>query len=111
MGIPMSVAVVDDSGILVAFARMNGAAFASVDLAIDKAYSAAGFGYSTEEFFGFIEHDPSLLHGLTTHGRLALFAGAAPIVVDGSVVGAVGVSGGRGPDDVEVVQSALGAVA
>jgi uncharacterized protein GlcG (DUF336 family) len=110
MGIPMSIAVVDQGGALVAFARMDGAAFASVDLAIDKAHSAAGFGYSTEGFFELIKDDPSLLHGLTAHGRLALFAGGAPIVVESALVGAVGVSGGRGVDDVEVIQAALGAL-
>lgn len=106
LGIPMSVAVVDDGGTLASFARMDGAALASVELAIDKAYTAAGFGFSTDEFFGFIEQDTSLLHGLTAHGRLALFAGAAPIVVGDASVGAVGVSGGRGPDDVAVVEAA-----
>jgi uncharacterized protein GlcG (DUF336 family) len=111
MKIPISVAVVDDGGHLLAFTRMDGAAFASVDLAIDKARTAAGFGYSTGDFFELIKGDESLLHGLTAHGELALFAGAAPIVRDGAVLGAIGVSGGRGVDDVEVVQAALNAVA
>jgi uncharacterized protein GlcG (DUF336 family) len=110
MDIPMSIAVVDDGGYLIAFVRMDGAAFASVELAIDKAHTAAGFGFPTEDFFAMIKDDPSLLHGLTTHGRIALFAGAAPIRMNDSVVGAVGVSGGRGVDDVEVVTAALAAL-
>ncbi|HTX07427.1 MAG TPA: heme-binding protein [Solirubrobacteraceae bacterium] len=110
MGIPVSIAVVDHGGALLSFVRMDGAAFASVELAIDKAHSAAGFGYPTEDFFALIKDDVSLLHGLTTHGRLALFAGGAPIMVDGAVAGALGVSGGRGVDDVEVVKAGLGAL-
>jgi len=110
IGIPMSIAVVDQGGALIVFVRMDGAAFASVELAIDKAHSAAGFGYPTEDFFTLIKDDLSLLHGLTTHGRLALFAGGAPIVVQDAVVGALGVSGGRSVDDVEVVKAGLGAL-
>lgn len=110
MNAAMSIAVVDDGGHLKAFVRMDGASFGSAEIAVNKAYSAVAFGFSTEEFFDMIKGDLSLLHGLPSHGRMALYAGGIPLKVEGVVVGGIGVSGGRPVDDVEVANAGVEAV-
>src|ERR1035437_7144637 len=63
MGHPFVIAVVDDSGVLKAFSRMDGAALLSVQIAQDKAYTAAGFGLSTDAWHDFVKEDPPLARG------------------------------------------------
>ena len=57
MGHPFVIAVVDDSGVLKAFSRMDGAALLSVQIAQDKAYTAVGFGLSTDAWHDFVKDD------------------------------------------------------
>ncbi len=83
----------------------------SVDLAIDKAYTAAAFGMPTHAWFEFIKDDPPLLHGIVKTPRLIVFGGGYPIEIDGAVVGAIGVSGGHYSQDMEVAQAGLAALA
>ena len=111
MGVPMVVAVVDESGVLKAFTRMDGAPILSVDLAKDKAYTAAAYGLATHVWFDFIKDDPPLLHGIVKTPRLIVFGGGYPIQVDGAVVGAIGVSGGHYKQDMEVAEAGLAALA
>jgi uncharacterized protein GlcG (DUF336 family) len=111
MGVPMVIAVVDESGVLKAFTRMDGAPLLSVDLAIDKAYTAAAFGMPTHAWFEFIKDDPPLLHGIVKTPRLIVFGGGYPIEIDGAVAGAIGVSGGHYSQDMEVAQAGLAALA
>lgn len=112
LGVPMVIAVVDESGILKAFGRMDGAALLSVDIAKDKAYSAAAFGISTDAWFDFIKNDPPLLHGIIKTPRLTVFGGGYPITdVSGAVVGAIGVSGGHYEQDMVVAQAGVAAFA
>jgi uncharacterized protein GlcG (DUF336 family) len=106
----MVVAVVDASGVLKAFARMDGAPLLSVDIAQNKAYSAASFGMPTDQWYEFIKDDPPLLHGIVHTPRLTVFGGGSPIFVDGALVGGVGASGGHYSDDMEVTQAALAAL-
>jgi uncharacterized protein GlcG (DUF336 family) len=93
MGRAMAIAVVDDSGVLKAFSRMDGAPLLAV--AQDKAYTAAGFGLSTDGWFEFIKDDPPLAVGAAPGiDRLVVFGGGYPIQVDGTTVGGIGASGG-----------------
>lgn len=102
------VAVVDESGVLKAFSRMDGAPLLSVQIAQDKAYTAAGFGISTDGWHDFIKDDPPLAAGAPTGiDRLVVFGGGYPITVDDRVVGGIGVSGGHYTQDMEVAQAAL----
>src|SRR5919197_1691541 len=95
LGQPFVIAVVDDDGVLKAFSRMDGAPLLSVQVAQDKAYTAVGFGMPTHGWHDFIKDDPPLADGATTGiDRLVIFGGGYPIMVDGQVVGAIGVSGG-----------------
>jgi uncharacterized protein GlcG (DUF336 family) len=90
---PVSVAVVDAGGTLVAFERMDGAPGFSAQLAITKAVSSVTFGRTTAEFEEAISDRPVFAVGLLRQGGWYAGRGGAPIVVDGQVVGAVGVSG------------------
>ena len=110
IGVPMVIAVVDESGVLKAFSRMDGAALLSVDLAQDKAYTAVSFGISTDAWFDFIKNDPPLLHGIVKTPRLVVFGGGYPIKIDGAIVGGIGVSGGHYEQDMKVAQAALAAL-
>jgi uncharacterized protein GlcG (DUF336 family) len=111
LGTPMVIAVCDESGVLKAFSRMDGAALLSVQVAQDKAYTAVGFGMSTDAWHDFIKDDPPLSTGAVGGiDRLVVFGGGFPIKVGDRVVGAVGVSGGHYSQDMEVAQAGLGAV-
>jgi uncharacterized protein GlcG (DUF336 family) len=111
MGHPFVIAVVDESGVLKALSRMDGAPLISLQVAQDKAYTAAGFGIPTNGWHEFIKDDPPLAAGAVGGiDRLVIFGGGYPVSVDGQVVGAVGVSGGHYSQDMEVAQAALAAV-
>ena len=111
IGTPMCIAVCDESGVLKAFSRMDGAALLSVKIAQDKAYTAVGFGMPPEAWHDFIKDDPPLAAGAVGGiDRLVVFGGGYPIKLGGAVVGAIGVSGGHYSQDMEVAQAGLGAV-
>src|ERR1700693_5174054 len=84
LGFTENVAILDDGGNLKAFSRMDGAPIPSIEIAQNKAYTAL-FGVSTEEFFNFIQGDPSLLAGIPTLARVAAWGGGFPIKVNGEV--------------------------
>lgn len=106
-GKAMVIAVVDQSGVLKAFHRMDGAPLLSVQLAQDKAYSAAAFGIPTDQWYEFIKNDAPLLHGIVHTPRLTVFGGGFPILDGGAVVGGIGVSGGHYSEDMDVAKAAL----
>ena len=111
IGHPMVIAIVDEAGVLKAFSRMDGAALLSVQVAQDKAYTAAGFGLSTDAWHDFIKNDPPLAAGATGGiDRLVIFGGGYPIKVGEQIVGAIGVSGGHYSQDMEVAQAGLAAL-
>jgi uncharacterized protein GlcG (DUF336 family) len=108
LGTPMVIAIVDESGVLKSLSRMDGAALLSVQIAQDKAYTAAGFGLSTDQWHDFIKNDPPLAAGATAGiSRLVIFGGGYPIKVDDRIVGAIGVSGGHYSQDMQVAQAGL----
>jgi uncharacterized protein GlcG (DUF336 family) len=111
MGHPFVIAVVDDSGVLKAFSRMDGAALLSVQIAQDKAYTAAGFGLSTDGWHEFVKDDPPLALGAAAGiDRLIVFGGGFPIMIDGRIVGAIGVSGGHYTQDMDVAKAGLAVI-
>jgi len=111
MGHPFVIAIVDESGVLKAFSRMDGAALLSVQVAQDKAYTAIGFGMSTDAWHEFVKDDPPLAMGAATGiDRLIVFGGGYPITIGGAVVGGIGVSGGHYSQDMEVAKAGLSAV-
>src|SRR6476660_5932850 len=111
IGVSENVAVLDDGGNLKAFHRMDGAPVLSIEIAQNKAYTAL-FGVSTQEFFDFIQRDPSLLAGIPTLARVAAWGGGFPIKVRGEVVGAIGLSGAPTvQNDVDCARAALALIA
>jgi len=80
------------------------------DCAQYKAYTAL-FGVPTQDFFDFIERDPSLLAGIPTLARVAAYGGGFPIKVNGEIVEAIGLSGGPTvQNDVDCARAALALV-
>jgi uncharacterized protein GlcG (DUF336 family) len=108
MGHAFVIAIVDESGVLKALSRMDGAPLLSVQVAQDKAYTAAGFGLATDAWHEFIKNDPPLAAGAPSGiDRLVVFGGGYPLKIGDQVVGAIGVSGGHYSQDMEVAQAAL----
>ena len=108
IGVPMVIAICDESGVLKAFSRMDGAALLSVQIAQDKAYTSIGFGMSTDKWYDFIKDDAPLAAGAPSGiDRLIVFGGGYPITKDGQIIGGIGVSGGHYTQDMEVAQAGL----
>ena len=107
LGVSENVAILDDGGNLKAFSRMDGAPVPTIEMAQNKAYTAL-LGVSTQDFFNFIQGDPSLLAGIPSLSRVAAWGGGFPTKVDGEVVGASGVSGAPTvQNDVDCARAAL----
>jgi uncharacterized protein GlcG (DUF336 family) len=108
LGKSVSIAVVDDGGFLIAFGRADTASASSVQIAIDKAYTAAVTRIATHIWQETVENDLPLRYGAAVGvDRLITFGGGQPIVVDGAVVGAIGSSGGHWTGDTEITSAAL----
>ena len=110
IGQPMNVAVVDAGTNLTAFARMDGAWLGSIDIAINKAFTAKAFDISTLEL-GRNSQPGNQFYGIhvSNRSRVMIFAGGIPIEVNGQIMGAVGVSGGSGEQDQAVAEAAAAA--
>ena len=83
------------------FRRTDGAPKLSIRIAEDKAFTSASYGLATRIWCELIADDPPLLHGIIHTPRPIVFGGGFPIVLDGDVVGAIGVSGGHYKQDME----------
>lgn len=110
LSIPSNVAVLDAGVNLKAFSRMDGALLGSIDIAIGKARTSALFQMNSEELFGFAQPGGTSFGLENTNGGLVVFAGGRPLVVDGEVVGAVGVSGGTVAQDDAIARAAADAL-
>ena len=109
--IRINVAVVDAGGNLAGFLRMPGAFLHSIDIAIDKAYTAAGFGLPTSAWAGALEsHSAAVREGLPRRPRMVCFGGGLPIRYEGRVVGGIGVSGGSEDEDEACARAGLTAI-
>lgn len=96
----VSAAVVDAGGHLVAFRRMDGAEFAGATIAVDKAYTAAGNRIATLDLREQVAPNGDLAgYFAASGGRFIAFGGGVPLWYDGTVAGAVGVSGASGEQD------------
>ena len=106
IGQPMNIAVVDAGGNLITHVRMDGAWLGSIDISINKAYTARAFDIATKDlavhsqsggqFFG--------IHA-SNNGKIMIFAGGVPLKQGDRVVGAIGVSGGSGDQDHAVAEA------
>jgi uncharacterized protein GlcG (DUF336 family) len=110
LGVPQNIAVVDAGGNLVSHIRMDGAWIGSVDISMNKAFTARAFDIATEDLADKAQPGGQF-YGIqgSNDGRVMIFAGGLPLERDGQVVGAVGVSGGTGEQDQSVAEAAAGA--
>ncbi len=105
-GKQMVIAVVDAAGNLKAYRRMDGAPSLSVDIAINKAWTAASYGFPTHGWGAFLAGDEGVRQIAHTP-RLITFGGGYPIVIDGQLAGGLGISGGHYSEDMDVAEAAL----
>lgn len=99
LGVRINVGVADTAGNLVAFLRMPGAFPQSISIAIDKAYTAGGFGFPTGDWMKVVGDNEGMKLGFSAQPRLIVFGGGLPIRVDGQLVGGIGVSGASEEQD------------
>lgn len=110
IGSPSNIAVADAGGNLIAHARMDGAQLGSIGHSVDKAHTAVLFRSATGDLAEDSRPDGQFWGmALSDGGRVLVFAGGVPVVVDGEVVGAVGVSGGSREQDTTVAEAAAAA--
>jgi uncharacterized protein GlcG (DUF336 family) len=115
IGVLETIAIVDDGGYVIALERMDGARITGPEIAIAKAFTAAGHKRSTH-LFNTEPNGPALpgneAFGIQhmLNGKFAIFVGGFPIVVDGQVIGGVGLSGGNGEQDTAAGLAALQAL-
>jgi uncharacterized protein GlcG (DUF336 family) len=108
IGIRISITIVDESGVLKAFSRMDNAPMISIGTSKKKALTAVGFGLASgSTWYNIVKDDPSLLHGVQNIDDFILLGGGLPIRVDNSLIGAIGVSGGNTKQDEECSLAAL----
>lgn len=110
IAVPQCIAVTDESGTLIAFERMDGGKVSSVSIAVDKAFTAAVARNATS-FYGEASRPDAPAWGInqTNQGRFCVIGGGLPLVVDGVVVGGIGVSSGTAAQDIEVAEAAVDA--
>ena len=111
MGIRINVAVVDAGGNLAAFLRMPGAFLHSIDIAIDKAYTAASFGLPTSQWHAALQqHSDAVREGIVRRPRFVAFGGGLPISEASQRIGGIGVSGGSEEQDEACARAGLAAI-
>ncbi len=108
IGVPMCIAITDESGNLVAFERMDGGKVTSTTIAIDKSYTASAAKRATHEY-GNVSQPGAPAYGINSAigGRLMVVGGGLPVSVDGAVVGGIGVSSGTPAQDQDVAQAGI----
>ncbi|MDB5530684.1 MAG: polymerase subunit delta [Devosia sp.] len=108
IGVPMCIAITDESGNLVAFERMDGGKVTSTTIAIDKSYTASAAKRATHEY-GAVSQPGGPAYGINSAigGRLMVVGGGLPVAVDGVVVGGIGVSSGTPAQDQDVAQAGI----
>src|ERR1700757_1880548 len=111
IGIAYNIAVVDAGGHLLAFLRQDGALIGSIDLAIDKAVTARLFDKATSDLAQLAQSGRPLF-GIqqSNAGKVVIFGGGIPVVIAGTIVGAVGASAGTVEQDIAVAEAAIAAV-
>lgn len=107
MGVPQCIAIVDDGCNLLAFARMDGARVLSITSAQRKAMTAATTGKPT----GDIHHEIEIKLAIATDGAIVNLMGGLPIIVEGQVIGGIGIGSGTGEQDREIANAALASFA
>lgn len=108
IGVPMCIAITDEGGNLIAFERMDGGKVTSSTIAIDKSFTASAAKKPTHEY-GAASQPGAPAYGIASaiSGRLMVVGGGLPVVVEGAVVGGIGVSSGTPAQDQDVAQAGI----
>lgn len=112
IGVPMVIAVVDQGGNLIAQQRMDDALLVSVDIALNKAYTAVAVKMATHELCALAQPGQPL-YGIhtTDRSRIVVFGGGFPVSHEERIIGGIGVSGGSVEDDMRCARAGLTAFA
>ena len=109
--IKIAITIIDESGLLKAFFRMDYSPLVAVDASRKKALTAVGYGISTgDDWYGFIKDDPILFHGVQQFKDFILLGGGSPVIDAETIIGAIGISGGHYKQDEECIMAALKAL-
>ena len=106
MGVPQCITIVDAGGHMLAFCRMDGAFVLSNDSSMKKAVTAAIYGQLT----GQMDDNVAIKLAIATDGKRVNLPGGVPIIVDGHVIGGIGVGSGSGAQDLEVAKAGIAAI-
>jgi uncharacterized protein GlcG (DUF336 family) len=111
IGQPMNIAVVDGGGNLISHVRMDGALLGSIDVFINKVFTARAFNMQTKDLAD-NSQPGGQFYGIhvSNQGRIMIFAGGVPVSRDGEIVGAIGVSSGSGEQDQTVAEAGAAAL-
>lgn len=108
LNISINVSVVDNKGLEMAFLRMENSFIHSIDIAKDKAYTSASFGFPTDTWTSIFKQMPHLEQGFSNRNRLIPFGGGLAIFDENSLkIGAIGVSGGTEEEDIICAKYAI----
>ena len=108
INVPMVVTVVDKGGDLIAQHRMDDALLVSLEVSLNKAYSALAVKLPTDTI-GELSQPGKMLYGLQNASRMIVFGGGIPLKVDDKIVGAIGVSGGSVDEDTQCAKAGMAA--
>ncbi|MZR29390.1 GlcG/HbpS family heme-binding protein [Sneathiella litorea] len=108
IGVPMCISIVDESGNLIAFERMDGGKVTSITISADKAYTAAAARKATHDYNA-VNVPGNLAFGIHTEvgGRISSVGGGLPVSVNGEVVGGIGLSSGTPAQDMECAEAGI----
>ena len=110
IGVDMDIAIVDDGGHLMLFTRMDNARITSINISIDKAFTAAAARKATSDYGKSVRnHGPAFGVQTSHQGRFCVVGGGLPLFVDSQIVGGIGCSSGTSDQDIVVAQAGLDA--
>lgn len=110
IGVPMCIAVVDESGTPILFVRMDGGKVSSATIAVDKAWTAAAARKATHEYNAVnVPGQPAFGIHTEVGGRISTVGGGLPVLFDGEVVGGIGVSSGTPEQDMDCARAGISA--
>jgi uncharacterized protein GlcG (DUF336 family) len=108
IGVPMCIAVTDESGHLIKFDRMNGGTLSSISIAIDKAATGAIARHGTHVYNQLcVPGSPTFGIHITNNGHFSIIGGGLPVLVDGEIVGGIGLSSGTAEQDRICAEAAI----
>jgi uncharacterized protein GlcG (DUF336 family) len=111
IGVDMDIAIVDDGGHLMLFTRMENARITSINISIDKAFTAAAARKPTADYGAAVRnHGPAFGIQSSHQGRFCVVGGGLPLFVEGQIVGGIGCSSGAPDQDTVVSQAGLDAL-